>query len=154
MGKIKLKYIDLFAGCGGLSLGLYNTGIWEGIFAIEKSPDAFLTLKYNLIEKKKHFDWPEWLPQKEHDINEILKNNHKELLAYRGKVDLVAGGPPCQGFSTAGRRNENDDRNSLVKKYNELPRRRAAGYLRTELTVYFYAKLYILFQVLGHEHTS
>lgn len=122
MGKTKMKYIDLFAGCGGLSLGLHKTGIWEGIFAIEKSPDAFLTLKHNLIEKKKHFDWPEWLPQKEHDISEILKNHHKELLAYRGKVDLVVGAPPCQGFSTAGRRNENDDRNGLVKKYIQFIR--------------------------------
>ncbi|MCD4747151.1 MAG: DNA cytosine methyltransferase [Bacteroidales bacterium] len=122
MEKNKLKYIDLFAGCGGLSLGLYNTGIWEGIFAIEKSPDAFLSLKHNLIEKKKHFDWPEWLPQKEHDINEILKNHHKELHTYRGIVDLVVGGPPCQGFSTAGRRNENDDRNSLLNKYIQFIR--------------------------------
>ena len=112
-----LKYIDLFAGCGGLSLGLYNTGIWKGVFAIEKSPDAFKTLKYNLIEKRNHFDWPNWLPKTPHDINEILKNYKDELRSYRGKIDLVAGGPPCQGFSTAGRRKENDERNNLVKKY-------------------------------------
>ena len=36
-------YIDLFAGCGGLSLGLHNSG-WKGAFAIEKSEDAFKTL--------------------------------------------------------------------------------------------------------------
>ena len=42
------KYIDLFAGCGGLSLGLHLSG-WKGLFAIEKSPFAFETLKYNLI---------------------------------------------------------------------------------------------------------
>ncbi|RZK26143.1 MAG: DNA cytosine methyltransferase, partial [Flavobacterium sp.] len=54
-------YIDLFAGCGGLSLGLHNAG-WKGIFAIEKSPDAFNTLQYNLIDKKQHFEWPDWLP--------------------------------------------------------------------------------------------
>lgn len=35
----KYTYIDLFAGCGGLSLGLYKSG-WQGLFAIEKSPDA------------------------------------------------------------------------------------------------------------------
>lgn len=46
-----MKYIDLFSGCGGLSLGLHLSG-WKGLFAIEKSPDAFQTLKYNLIEKK------------------------------------------------------------------------------------------------------
>ncbi len=117
MGSKKFKYIDLFAGCGGLSLGLYYTGIWKGLFAIEKSPDAFLTLKYNLIEKRKHFEWPNWLPQKNHDINEVLEKYKNELRAYREKVDLVVGGPPCQGFSTAGRRREDDERNSLVKKY-------------------------------------
>ncbi len=42
--------IDLFAGCGGLSLGLYLAG-WQGVFAIEKNPNAFETLKYNLIDK-------------------------------------------------------------------------------------------------------
>ena len=47
-----LNYIDLFAGAGGLSLGLHNAG-WKGLFAIEKSPDAFKTLKYNLINNKK-----------------------------------------------------------------------------------------------------
>ncbi len=120
--KKKLKYIDLFAGCGGLSLGLYNTGVWKGLFAIEKSPDAFQTLKYNLIEKRNHYEWPDWLPQKEHDINEILKKYKDELKSYRVKVDLVAGGPPCQGFSTAGRRKENDERNILVKKYIQFIR--------------------------------
>ena len=48
----KKTYIDLFAGCGGLSLGLYNSGLWKGKFAIEKSPDAFETLQFNLIDKK------------------------------------------------------------------------------------------------------
>lgn len=46
-----MNYIDLFAGSGGLSLGLYNAGL-DGVFAVEKSKDAFETLKYNLIDKK------------------------------------------------------------------------------------------------------
>ena len=45
----QFSYIDIFAGCGGLSLGLHNAG-WKGLFAIEKSKDAFETLKYNLID--------------------------------------------------------------------------------------------------------
>ena len=49
MGRVrKPTVIDLFSGCGGLSLGLYKAG-WQGLFAIEKSQDAFKTLKYNLI---------------------------------------------------------------------------------------------------------
>lgn len=109
-------YIDLFAGCGGLSLGLHYAG-WKGLFAIEKSPDAFKTLKHNLIDTKNHFDWAEWLPVKEHEINSVLDNYSKELAGIKGKVDLVAGGPPCQGFSMAGRRNEYDLRNDLINSY-------------------------------------
>lgn len=109
-------YIDLFAGCGGLSLGLYSAG-WKGLFAIEKSPDAFETLRYNLIEKKNHYDWPNWLPKTNLEIDKVLSDYEEQLKALRGKVDLVAGGPPCQGFSTAGRRKEDDIRNGLVKSY-------------------------------------
>jgi len=112
----KYTYIDLFAGCGGLSLGLFKSG-WKGLFAIEKNEMAFETLKHNLIDKKNHFDWPSWLPRKAHDINNILIEYENELLKLRGKVTLIAGGPPCQGFSIAGRRNENDERNKLVNAY-------------------------------------
>jgi DNA (cytosine-5)-methyltransferase 1 len=113
----KKTYIDLFAGCGGLSLGLYNSGLWKGKFAIEKSPDAFETLNYNLIERKNHFDWPNWLPIQNLDINYVIKNHSENLKSLRGEIDLVAGGPPCQGFSTAGRRIEGDLRNDLIKSY-------------------------------------
>jgi DNA (cytosine-5)-methyltransferase 1 len=113
----KSVYIDLFAGCGGLSLGLHNSGQWKGLFAIEKSPDAFETLSYNLIGKKKHFDWPSWIEKKNHDINQVIKDYSTNLISLRGKVDLVAGGPPCQGFSMAGRRDEGDSRNDLIKSY-------------------------------------
>lgn len=112
----KNTYIDLFAGCGGLSLGLHNSG-WKGLFAIEKSPDAFETLKYNLISHKQHFTWPDWLPNQNHDVNNVLKTYKKDLENLKGTVDLVAGGPPCQGFSMAGRRDESDSRNQLVKSY-------------------------------------
>lgn len=109
-------YIDIFAGCGGLSVGLFNAG-WKGLFAIEKNPDAFKTLKYNLIDNKNHFSFPEWLNISEHDINDVIENNSKELKDLKGKVELVAGGPPCQGFSMAGKRNKDDLRNKLVDSY-------------------------------------
>lgn len=111
-----MSYIDIFAGCGGLSIGLYNAGL-HGLFAIEKNKDAFSTLKYNLIDNKHHFDWPDWLDVKEHDINKILEKNQEQLKALRGHIDLVAGGPPCQGFSLAGKRDTKDIRNKLVKSY-------------------------------------
>lgn len=114
--KEKYTYIDLFAGCGGLSLGL-NSSNWKGVFAIEKNPDAFETLEYNLINKLNHFTWPEWLPQKAHDINSVINDYSSELHQLHKKVTLIAGGPPCQGFSTAGQRNEKDARNKLINSY-------------------------------------
>ena len=116
MGGRLYTYIDLFAGCGGLSLGLHNAG-WKGLFAIEKNIDAFKTLEYNLIKQNNHFEWPNWLPQRANEIDEVLNTYHEQLLSLRGKVDLIAGGPPCQGFSMAGRRKENDSRNKLVNSY-------------------------------------
>ncbi len=115
--SIKNTYIDLFAGCGGLSLGLFNSGYWKGLFAIENSPDAFQTLSHNLIDSKQHFNWPVWLPKSNHNINEVLKKYSTNLKELRGKVDMVAGGPPCQGFSSAGRRLEKDTRNRLIVSY-------------------------------------
>lgn len=116
MSKKQNLYIDIFAGCGGLSTGLLKAG-WTGLFAIEKNADAFSTLEHNLINKKNHFLWPNWLEIKEHDINEIIKNYEKELQSLQGKITLVAGGPPCQGFSMAGKRDKDDQRNKLVKSY-------------------------------------
>lgn len=115
----EFSYIDIFAGCGGLSLGLHNAG-WKGLFAIEKSKDAFATLKYNLVDKEKHFCWNEWLPQTEHDINEVITRYREELEKLSGKVTLVVGGPPCQGFSMAGQRKKNDIRNKLSESYIEF----------------------------------
>lgn len=116
MMKKQNLYIDIFAGCGGLSTGLLKAG-WTGLFAIEKNADAFSTLEHNLINKKKHFLWPNWLEIKEHDINELLKEHEKELRDLQGRITLVAGGPPCQGFSMAGKRDKDDQRNKLVKSY-------------------------------------
>jgi DNA (cytosine-5)-methyltransferase 1 len=114
-----LKYIDLFAGCGGLSTGMYQAG-WKGLFAIEKNASAFSTLKANLVDKHHHFDWPIWLDKTNWDIKELLEEKAQALRSLRGTVDLVVGGPPCQGFSMAGMRRENDNRNSLVHSYLKL----------------------------------
>ena len=116
----KSSFIDLFAGCGGLSLGLGLAG-WDGVFAIEKDPMAFSSFKTNLIDDSpySHFNlWPEWLPKEPADVVEMLEN--EEILAHlselKGTIDLLAGGPPCQGFSVAGARNGDDPRNQLVFK--------------------------------------
>ena len=118
--KIAGTYIDLFSGCGGFSLGLGNAG-WQGIFAVEKDSMAFQTFKHNLIDGKyAHFNWPTWLPQQATTIQDLLENHPQQLSSLKGSVDLIAGGPPCQGFSLAGRRNSQDPRNKLSEEYIKM----------------------------------
>lgn len=115
-----INFIDVFAGCGGLSLGLSEAGC-RGVFAIEKSPLAFETLKHNLVDGARHkFIWPKWLPKKAMTCEDLLENYHSDLSSGSTKVDLIVGGPPCQGFSTAGKRNPDDPRNSMTEEYLRL----------------------------------
>jgi len=113
------NFVDLFSGCGGLSLGLSLAGL-SGRFAIERDPMAFGTFAANFLSGEgpcEDFLWPNWLEKKAWDIEELLATHSGELTSLRGKVDLLAGGPPCQGFSFAGRRQEEDPRNLLFEKY-------------------------------------
>lgn len=117
----KFRFVDIFAGCGGLSLGLIQAG-WDGIFAIERDPYAFQTLHDNLVAGNgdKKFSWPIWLPKSAHSTSDVLEKYKNELRSLTGKIDLIVGGPPCQGFSSAGRRDPNDPRNKLVESYLEF----------------------------------
>ena len=114
-------YIDFFSGCGGLSLGL-GLADWDGIFAIEKDPMAYSTFDHNLVDidaPYRHFkNWPSWLSRTPHSIEDVLEDKEilKKFKELSGKVTLIAGGPPCQGFSVAGARNGKDPRNLLVFK--------------------------------------
>jgi DNA (cytosine-5)-methyltransferase 1 len=97
-----------------------NAG-WTGIFAIERNRSAFRTLKTNLIEgPSKKFGWPIWLPKRARTVSYFLSTYKKQLRKLKGKIDLVVGGPPCQGFSLAGRRTHSDPRNSLMHEYIRL----------------------------------
>ena len=110
-------FIDLFSGCGGLSLGLINAG-WKGLFAIEKDKMAFKTLKHNLVDgRAKGFAWPRWLPKEAMPVSRLTREYKQNLKKLAGKVDLIAGGPHCQGFSLAGRRNKDDPCNKLIAQY-------------------------------------
>lgn len=118
--KQALTFIDLFAGCGGLSLGLIEAG-FKGIFAIEKNSDAFTTLIHNLKNTLVHgYEWPTWLPCQNMTTAELLQNYSKELINLSGNIDVIVGGPPCQGFSFAGLRNPNDPRNRLTEEYIKI----------------------------------
>jgi DNA (cytosine-5)-methyltransferase 1 len=126
-------FIDLFSGCGGLSLGLMMAG-WRGLFSIEKSEDAFATFKANLCadEGRFKFQWPEWLPCEAMTTSHLLENYRADLESLKGRVDLIAGGPPCQGFSMAGLRSIDDPRNRLTQEYIEIVRLIQPKYLFLE----------------------
>lgn len=119
----KRKFVDLFAGCGGLSLGLSLAGM-RGLFAIERDGMAFETFATNFVQASSpenyRFVWPDWLEQRAWGIDDVLDEHRTRLEQLRGEIDILAGGPPCQGFSFAGRRIEEDPRNMLFEKYVEV----------------------------------
>ena len=116
-----LLFVDAFAGCGGLSLGLKRAG-WKGLLAIEKDPFAFETLSTNFppFDGPLSYNWPTNIERRAWDIHELLADRKEALAGLAGNVDLLAGGPPCQGFSNAGRRRLDDPRNKLFEAYLEL----------------------------------
>ena len=102
-----MKAISLFAGAGGCSLGFSNAGV-DIIAAYENNPAAIDTYNLNFGNNKcKDVDLSEC------DFEE-LRNN---LGLKRGQLELIIGGPPCQGFTTAGNRFWDDPRNKLVQNY-------------------------------------
>ncbi|NHL67831.1 DNA cytosine methyltransferase [Burkholderia ambifaria] len=117
------KFIDLFSGCGGLSLGLSMAGI-RGRFAVERDAMAFDTFSDNFLGDRKvpieKFEWPSWLEKKAWGIDDLLDAHRGNLASLKGEVQILAGGPPCQGFSFAGRRQADDPRNQLFEKYVEV----------------------------------
>jgi DNA-methyltransferase (dcm) len=109
--------IDLFAGCGGLSLGLGAAG-FSTLFAVEAHADAFDTYRTNLLDSgRNHHNWPTWLEKRAWRAQDLLADHKPEHVALRGKVDLIAGGPPCQGFSMNGLRRPDDPRSEMVEVY-------------------------------------
>lgn len=99
-------------------MGLLQAG-WKGLFAVEQDKNAFATLKANLMspESRFKFAWPTWLPQSPIGVADALIQYCDAFAKMAGTVDLLVGGPPCQGFSAAGRRDPSDPRNSLFKSY-------------------------------------
>ena len=119
--KKQLTFIDVFAGCGGLSYGLIAAG-WKGLFAVERDANAFASLQENLMRtgSPMRYAWPRWLPKSAHSVTDLLTKHRESLRALSGRVDMLVGGPPCQGFSSAGRRDPNDPRNQLTSAYLEF----------------------------------
>ena len=166
--------IDLFAGCGGMSLGMMQAGV-HVLAAVDNSVEAAVTYTVNLgaypmrfvfidpedeqrMEKvltKEYTNsaraWKKWMDKGgegeapkppvttgqgwiygHHEVpgvgvfflGDVRKLTGKQILEAvemeRGEIDIVAGGPPCQGFSTSGKRNVMDPRNSLVFEFARL----------------------------------
>ncbi len=104
-----LKTIDLFAGAGGLSLGFKMTGQFELVAAAEINENAKATYKKNLVKDNDNFTF----------IDNVVGYDFSQLNEDVGGIDIVIGGPPCQGFSNANRQKNHliSMNNGLVKEY-------------------------------------
>lgn len=103
----ELTYVDLFAGAGGLSVGLERAG-FKLIHAVEVDEDA----RASFAENREGWD-PEHLTE---DIRDVEPKDITNIVGQE-QVDLVAGGPPCQGFSEVVSPDGSDERNHLFEHY-------------------------------------
>ena len=92
-----LRAVSLFSGAGGMDVGFENVGI-EILFANEWNHDAAETYNANRPNRVM--------------VDEDIHNIMDTFAEYKG-IDLVFGGPPCQGFSVAGKMNPDDERSKL-----------------------------------------
>lgn len=122
---LTLNVIDLFCGCGGMSKGLTDAGlnIIAGIDIWDKAVESY---NKNYHHKAYCEDLTQLSPEK---FNELYNKENKN-------VDILVGGPPCQSFSIAGKRDKNDPRNALFMEY--------VKYLD-----YFKPKAFIMENVIG-----
>lgn len=107
----EINYIDLFSGAGGMSLGFDQAG-FNNIFSVDIEPSFCETYKtnfpkHNLIQK---------------DISKLSNEEIKSLIGNQ-IIDVIIGGPPCQGFSMAGnigRKFIDDSRNQLFREFARI----------------------------------
>lgn len=108
MAKKKYKVLDLFCGCGGMSLGFEQAG-YKVLLGIDNWKDALVTYEYNHKNSKTMCADLSKLTGK--DVGKAINES---------QVDVIIGGPPCQGFSVAGKRIVEDKRNELYKSFVRL----------------------------------
>lgn len=112
--------IDLFCGCGGMTKGLTDAGI-DVICGIDSWKCAINSYSSNFHHRS---------------ICEDIRKLPPDELGIECEMDIIAGGPPCQGFSIAGKRDKNDPRNSLFVEY-------------VKYVNYFHPKVFVLENVIG-----
>ena len=131
-------FLDLFSGCGGFSLGLERAGL-KGLAAIDFNPEAIEVFRANFPK----------IPQiLEKDLTQFGPQELSELIG-TSQVDLIVGGPPCQGFSTArqvdganhGDRLKEDPRRHLYKEF-------------LRFVAHFKPKVFVMENVLGIRSAS
>lgn len=143
------NYVDLFAGCGGLSLGIERSG-GRLQLAVEKSDMAAQTFYANFIDDSISGEsWKRYVAESVTEqaargvavapLRSVLDDPATISALLADGVDVVVGGPPCQGFSLAGRRNPDDVRNKLPWEYLEF----------VEMTA---PKLVVIENVVGMNH--
>jgi len=107
---VKTTVISTFAGCGGSSLGYKMAGFHE-LLAVEWDQNAVDTFRLNFPDVSVYHG----------DIAKLSGNDCMRLAGIKkGALDVLDGSPPCQGFSTAGKRKFTDPRNSLFEEYARL----------------------------------
>ncbi len=103
------KTLDLFAGAGGLSFGFKQTGKYKIVAAAEINENARATFRKNIATDVEDFEF----------IENVDGYNFRELNKKLGGIEVIIGGPPCQGFSNANRQKNHliSMNNALVKEY-------------------------------------
>lgn len=108
----KLRVLDLFCGAGGLSEGFWQAG-YQIIAGIDNDEEAILTFSKNHKDSKAILA----------DLGDNIDFNKEPFRSIANeKIDVIVGGPPCQGFSVAGKKLEDDPRNKLYKSYLSMIR--------------------------------
>jgi len=138
-----MKSIEIFAGGGGLTLGVSNAG-FKHVFLVEYDSDSVNTLRYN---NKSHYNKKDFSWIHENDIHNVGFSN------YQYNIDLLCGGPPCQPFSIGGKHQAYNDKRDLFSEasraLNEIRPKafvfeNVRGLLRKNFSKYFG---YILMQL-------
>ena len=129
----KFTYIDLFCGCGGFSLGMERAG-FRCLAAIDFNPEAIAVFKANFPQVKNTI---------EKDLTAFDPRDLAKLIPAE-EVDVIVGGPPCQGFSTVRQR---DGSNNGPRMVEDKRRHLYREFLR--FVEFFRPKVFVMENVLG-----
>ena len=117
---MKKTFIDLFSGAGGMSCGLEMAG-WACLLGIDHDRTAIETFQHNHPQAKAIAG----------DIQKVSNQQIQAIIKHQ-KVDLICGGPPCQGFSTIGQNDHLDQRNFLFLEFLRIVKALKPDYIIVE----------------------